>query len=395
MLNMDLDFKNLAIDELDQWLKEAAQAKYDAYEQDNIREANQIGLMMDIVEHIKRRKMTPNAIGESFSVYSSKKNINEHTETGNTVGLFEVDENLILLKNNLPDLDVDAEVTGTIENGILVSLDPIVVDIAFELKYLDEPEQHITLTYSTADNISINLSSIPKADYSTMEMGGETIVSFKNLTHLADECEAEFSETVEWPFEIKFKSTTAANKYNKATSIAEKITLLLGKDKLINKVDDYKSTHQKGSNQATRQSAREEAERQMIRRRVVATAGKTKSQILQELLEQIPGVASVTVSDSNNAIYYKNFRVRINNGNKMYEILMGRTLTPEEIADGKRPFVCRPLGDQLRAQAFDTRDEVVDWLENTIRAVEQQAATAGLTPRERQELRLRAARGEL
>ena len=397
MLDFDKNFTELSIDELDNWLKAAYQQRADYLDNDNISDANSLDMLIDVVKQIKNRKINeePTAIGESLTTYSTKKKINEHTETGKTCLLFEVYENLRMLKESLPDLDVDTEVTGTVENGYLVSLDPIVVDIAFELKYLDEAEQHITLTYTTADNIHINLAGIPRADYSTMEMGGETIISFKSLLHLGDECEAEFTETIEWPFEIKFKSVTAAKKYNNALTNAERITLLLGKEKLINKVEDYKSTHQRGSNQATRAAAKAAAEEQEIRNHVIATAGKTKSQILKELIEDIDGIGPVTVSDLNNPVYYKKFSFRILANNAPYEILMARTLSPEEMAQGKKAFICRMLNDQERALQCNNRDQVITWLENKVASLNAAAHTANLTPRERAELRARAAQRRL
>lgn len=391
MLNLDVNFKNMSVEELNEWLQNAYEEIGNAYEQENFRYANQIDMLVDLAKRYLPNN-DPNALGESFASYVNKKIITEHTETGPSCNLLDIDENILFIKENIPDIDIDAEVTGLAQDGVLTELDPIVIDIAFDLPYIED-QQHITLTYNTADTVNVNLAGIPRSDYGTMKSGDDTIVSFKEITNLSDELvDTEFSETIEWPFEIKFKSAVASNKFAKAKTLAQKIVLLLGKEKLINKVDDYKSTHQKGSNQATRQAAREEAERQAIRRRVINTAGRTKSQILQEMLEGVDGVTNVTVSDiPGNNIYYKKFTFRVAASGNNYEILMARTLSPEEIADGKKAFVCRMITDNERGTQCDNRDAVITWVENLVSAANRRNANANLTPREREMMRLQAA----
>lgn len=386
MLNLNVIFTKMSDDEINHWLEKAYIEKGKAYDDDNLSYVRTLDMIIDGVKTLLDDRKNVSAIGESFKTYSTKKYIYEHTETGPTCEMFEVDEDVQFLKENLPDIDIDIEATGTVNGTIVTSLDPIVVDLAFNLPFIEE-QQHITLTYNTTSTINIDLNSIPRKDYQIMNTDDGTIVSFINFSNLADELEnIEFSQTIEWPFEIKFKTDTPAKKFAKADTLAQKIVALLGKEKLINKVADYKSTHQSGSGRATRAQNQAKKEEEAIRRTARANAGKTKTQIMTELLQNINGVTEVISIDTGNDVYYKAFRVRITNG-KVYEILMARILTQEELDNDKKPFMCRPLGEPLRAQRFDNRTDVINWLTNIINAADQ----LELTPRERS---MRRAQGQ-
>lgn len=364
---------------LRKWLSEAYKQRINAYECGNL---HKVKIIEKLINKAQKTKYTLN----------ESKILREFTENNENVPLYVVDENLLILSKELKDVDIDVEITGVVENNTLVEIDPIVVDITFTLPYLETEEQHIILTYTPNTEVNVSLESIPQKDYSTMNIGGETIISFKTLKHLADELDVDFTETIEWPFEIKFKSVTASKKFDSAFSLGEKIVLLLGKNKFINKVEDYKSTHQSGKNQATRNIAKQRKEEEEIKQRIINNRGKTKSQIMKELIENIDGVSDVRVFDLDKDIYFKSFRFVIDANNKNYEILMARSLSDEELAANKKPFIGRVIGEYENTFTCNTRDEIIEWVRNITKNAKQKASLQNLSARERNELRMRGGR---
>ena len=111
------------------------------------------------------------------------------------------------------------------------------------MEFLDE-QQHIVLTYTPVTEItSLDIDSIPAKDYKVTSSDEGVMIAFKSISNLADELgETEFTETIEWPFEMSFKSATVEKKFNKNATLGAKIVALLGKDHLIDKVQGYLNT---------------------------------------------------------------------------------------------------------------------------------------------------------
>ena len=260
MLNLDVVPSKMSGAEIKAWLNECSAEIEKAYDDDNVSYAQKLDGIYQIVKQMGIEKLQE----ESFTNYLKYANfLNESvTEEGNQeIDLLEVDENIESLKKKLQDCEINVSATATLDENLkVVDFSPITVDIAFKLAYIDEM-QHILLTYTATEIPTfLDIESIPKKDYKNTPTDTGMEVSFKSITNLADELTGQvtFKESIEWPFEMDFKSAAVEKKFNKNASLVAKIVALLGKEQLINKVSGYQSTHSSGSNRQTR--ARREAE---------------------------------------------------------------------------------------------------------------------------------------
>jgi hypothetical protein len=309
MLNLDVTPSTMTLNELREWLKECRNEISDAYDQDNIARANKLS---DIYDAVKAFEET--AANESFKDFVRFNMLSESiTEEGNNTYLIEVDEMIEHIKKNVKGAEVNIDMTANFDtDNNLIEISPLTIDISFNLEFLDEP-QHIVLTYTPVTEItSLDIDSIPPKDYKATSTDEGVMIAFKSISNLADELgETEFTETIEWPFEMSFKSATVEKKFNKNATLGAKIVALLGKDHLIDKVQGYQSEHSSGSNRKTREKKEEEKTREVVR----ARAGRTRSEILKDVLSSIPGITSMQEFDvPGEGRFFKRIRLTFNGG---------------------------------------------------------------------------------
>ena len=222
MLNLDVTPSTMTLNELREWLKECRNEISDAYDQDDIARANKLS---DIYDAVKTFEAT--AANESFKDFVKFNMLSESiTEEGNNTYLIEVDEMIEHIKKNVKNADINIDMTANFDtDNNLIEISPLTVDISFDLEFLDE-QQHIILTYTPVTEItSLDIDSIPAKDYKVTSSDEGVMIAFKSISNLADELgETEFTETIEWPFEMSFKSATVEKKFNK--NAKEKVALL-------------------------------------------------------------------------------------------------------------------------------------------------------------------------
>lgn len=383
MLNFDIVPAEMTVAEREAWLSECSEEIAKAYDDDNITYANKLDMIYQIVKNMNNEKKN-----ESFQ-YRVKHSILLETvqQEGNPeIDLIEVDENINSLKDELKDCDIEINATVTLDGeNKIVDFPPIVVDIAFKLEYLDE-KQHIILTYTPSSiPTELDIDSIPAKDYKTTFIENGLIVTFKSISNLADELGGlPFNETIEWPFEMDFKSAAVEKKFNKNKTLTAKIISLLGPDQLINKVSGYRSTHSSGSNKATRANKAAEQLRTTIRSRGPV---KTRNQILKELLEGIPEVTNITEYDvPGNGRYYKRFRLTFRGG--IMDVFNGGVnfMVSDKVAGGfgnKRQFYT-DMEDRT-ASIEDTRNKMIAYVKDRIHNIQNPPSRNPLGNRERTE----------
>ena len=241
MLNLDVVPSKMTGAEIKSWLNECAAEIEKAYDDDNVAYAQKLDSIYQVVKQMGIEKLQE----ESFTNYLKYTNfLNESvTEEGNQeIDLLEVDENIESLKKKLQDCEINVSASATLDENLkVVDFSPITVDIAFKLAYIDE-KQHIVLTYTASEIPTfLDIESIPERDYKNTPTESGMEVTFKSITNLADELTGQvtFKESIEWPFEMDFKSAAVEKKFNKNASLVAKIVALLGKEQLINKVSGY------------------------------------------------------------------------------------------------------------------------------------------------------------
>jgi len=245
--------------------------------------------------------------------------------------------------------------------------------------------QHIVLTYTPSEiPTDLDIDSIPAKDYKATPQGENTEIIFKSITNLSDNLpELMFKETIEWPFEMDFKSAAVEKKFNKNKTLTAKIVALLGKEQLINKVSGYQSTHSSGSNRATR--AKREAE--VIRASVRARGPfKSRTEILKDTLSAIPGITSIREMDvMGDHKYYKKFRITFNGG--WFDVFNGGM--DFRVTDSTGGFgnsqEFRTDTHDPDASVTNTRNKVVAYIKQRMEAIKR----GGMSARERAALEMR------
>lgn len=298
------------------WLNECRDEISDAYLKNDLKTARILSKTYDAVKEFEEK-----VANESFRDYLKYHMLSESvTEEGGTVSLIEVDEMKSNFDKNLKNTTTTIDAVAKFDQeDKLIELNPIVMTIKFNLEFMEEP-QYIVLTYTPLSLPSdLDIDSIPKKDYKATATDDGVTVTFKSISNLADAIgDIEFKESIEWPFEMNFKSATIEKKFNKNASLGAKIIALLGKEHLIDKVSGYKSIHSAGVNKQTRNAKEEEELRLSIRR----TTGCSRTQILMDMLTAIPGITSVKEYDiPGNGKYYKRIRLTFNGG--YFDVLNG------------------------------------------------------------------------
>ena len=383
MLNLDVTPAEMSSDEIKSWLNECAAEIEKAYDEDNITYANKLDMIYQAVKQMGAEKLK----NESFKGYMKASFLSESvTENGNeTTSLIEVDECINTVKKQLKDCEVELDAKVTVDANLkVVDFPPITVDIGFKLPYIDDL-QHIVLTYTPSEiPTDLDIDSIPAKDYKAIPQGENTEIAFKSITNLSDNLpELMFKETIEWPFEMDFKSAAVEKKFNKNKTLTAKIVALLGKEQLINKVSGYQSTHSSGSNRATR--AKREAE--VIRASVRARGPfKSRTEILKDTLTAIPGITSVREMDvMGDHKYYKKFRITFNGG--WFDVFNGGM--DFRVTDSTGGF---GNSQEFRTDTHDpdasvnnTRNKVVAYIKQRMEAIKR----GGMSARERAALEMR------
>lgn len=383
MLNLDVTPAEMSSDEIKSWLNECAAEIEKAYDEDNITYANKLDMIYQAVKQMGAEKLK----NESFKGYMKASFLSESvTEDGNAAtSLIEVDECINTVKKQLKDCEVELDAKITVDANLkVVDFQPITVDIGFKLPYIDDL-QHIVLTYTPSEiPTDLDIDSIPAKDYKVIQQGENTEIAFKSITNLSDNLpELMFKETIEWPFEMDFKSAAVEKKFNKNKTLTAKIVALLGKEQLINKVSGYQSTHSSGSNRATR--AKREAE--VIRASVRARGPfKSRTEILKDTLTAIPGITSVREMDvMGDHKYYKKFRITFNGG--WFDVFNGGM--DFRVTDSTGGF---GNSQEFRTDTHDpdasvnnTRNKVVAYIKQRMEAIKR----GGMSARERAALEMR------
>lgn len=383
MLNLDVTPAEMSSDEIKSWLNECAAEIEKAYDEDNITYANKLDMIYQAVKQMGAEKLK----NESFKGYMKASFLSESvTEDGNdTTSLIEVDECVNSIKRELKNCEVELDAKVTVDANLkVVDFQPITVDIGFKLPYIDDL-QHIVLTYTPSEiPTDLDIDSIPVKDYKATPQGENTEITFKSITNLSDNLpELMFKETIEWPFEMDFKSAAVEKKFNKNKTLSAKIVALLGKEQLINKVSGYQSTHSSGSNRATR--AKREAE--VIRAAVRARGPfKSRTEILKDTLTAIPGITSVREMDvMSDHKYYKKFRITFNGG--WFDVFNGGM--DFRVTDSTGGF---GNSQEFRTDTHDpdasvnnTRNKVVAYIKQRMEAIKR----GGISARERAALEMR------
>lgn len=383
MLNLDVTPAEMSSDEIKSWLNECAAEIEKAYDEDNITYANKLDMIYQAVKQMGAEKLK----NESFKGYMKASFLSESvTEDGNeTTSLIEVDECINTVKKQLKDCEVELDAKVTVDANLkVVDFPPITVDIGFKLPYIDDL-QHIVLTYTPSEiPTDLDIDSIPAKDYKATPQGENTEIAFKSITNLSDNLpELMFKETIEWPFEMDFKSAAVEKKFNKNKTLTAKIVALLGKEQLINKVSGYQSTHSSGSNRATR--AKREAE--VIRASVRARGPfKSRTEILKDTLTAIPGITSVREMDvMGDHKYYKKFRITFNGG--WFDVFNGGMdfrVTDSTGGFGNSQEFKTDTHDP-DASVNNTRNKVVAYIKQRMEAIKR----GGMSARERAALEMR------
>lgn len=383
MLNLDVTPAEMSSDEIKSWLNECAAEIEKAYDEDNITYANKLDMIYQAVKQMGAEKLK----NESFKGYMKAAFLSESvTENGNdATSLIEVDECINTIKKQLKDCEVELDAKVIVDANLkVVDFQPITVDIAFKLPYIDDL-QHIVLTYTPSEiPTDLDIDSIPAKDYKATPQGENTEIAFKSITNLSDNLpELMFKETIEWPFEMDFKSAAVEKKFNKNKTLTAKIVALLGKEQLINKVSGYQSTHTSGSNRATR--AKREAE--VIRASVRARGPfKSRTEILKDILTAIPGITSVREMDvMGDHKYYKKFRITFNGG--WFDVFNGGMdfrVTDSTGGFGNSQEFKTDTHDP-DASVMNTRNKVVAYIKQRMEAIKR----GGMSARERAALEMR------
>lgn len=383
MLNLDVTPAEMSSNEIKSWLNECAAEIEKAYDEDNITYANKLDMIYQAVKQMGTEKLKE----ESFKGYMKTSFLSESvTEDGNdTTSLIEVDECINTIKKQLKDCEVELDAKVIVDENLkVVDFQPITVDIGFKLPYIDDL-QHIVLTYTPSEiPTDLDIDSIPAKDYKAIPQGNNTEIAFKSITNLSDNLpELMFKETIEWPFEMDFKSAAVEKKFNKNKTLTAKIISLLGKEQLINKVTGYQSTHSSGSNRATR--AKREAE--VIKASVRARGPfKSRTEILKDTLTAIPGITSVREMDvMGDHKYYKKFRITFNGG--WIDVFNGGMdfRVTDSIGGFGNNQEFRTDTHDPDASVNNTRNKVVAYIKQRMEAIKQ----SGMSARERAALEMR------
>jgi len=383
MLNLDVTPAEMSSNEIKSWLNECAAEIEKAYDEDNITYANKLDMIYQAVKQMGTEKLKE----ESFKGYMKTSFLSESvTEDGNdTTSLIEVDECINTIKKQLKDCEVELDAKVIVDENLkVVDFQPITVDIGFKLPYIDDL-QHIVLTYTPSEiPTDLDIDSIPAKDYKAIPQGDNTEIAFKSITNLSDNLpELMFKETIEWPFEMDFKSAAVEKKFNKNKTLTAKIIALLGKEQLINKVTGYQSTHSSGSNRATR--AKREAE--VIKASVRARGPfKSRTEILKDTLTAIPGITSVREMDvMGDHKYYKKFRITFNGG--WFDVFNGGMdfRVTDSIGGFGNNQEFRTDTHDPDASVNNTRNKVVAYIKQRMETIKQ----SGMSARERAALEMR------
>lgn len=383
MLNLDVTPAEMSSNEIKSWLNECAAEIEKAYDEDNITYANKLDMIYQAVKQMGTEKLKE----ESFKGYMKTSFLSESvTEDGNdTTSLIEVDECINTIKKQLKDCEVELDAKVIVDENLkVVDFQPITVDIGFKLPYIDDL-QHIVLTYTPSEiPTDLDIDSIPAKDYKAIPQGDNTEIAFKSITNLSDNLpELMFKETIEWPFEMDFKSAAVEKKFNKNKTLTAKIISLLGKEQLINKVTGYQSTHSSGSNRATR--AKREAE--VIKASVRARGPfKSRTEILKDTLTAIPGITSVREMDvMGDHKYYKKFRITFNGG--WFDVFNGGMdfRVTDSIGGFGNNQEFRTDTHDPDASVNNTRNKVVAYIKQRMETIKQ----SGMSARERAALEMR------
>lgn len=383
MLNLDVTPAEMSSNEIKSWLNECAAEIEKAYDEDNITYANKLDMIYQAVKEMGTEKLKE----ESFKGYMKTSFLSESvTEDGNdTTSLIEVDECINTIKKQLKDCEVELDAKVIVDANLkVVDFQPITVDIGFKLPYIDDL-QHIILTYTPSEiPTGLDIDSIPAKDYKAIPQGDNTEIAFKSITNLSDNLpELMFKETIEWPFEMDFKSAAVEKKFNKNKTLTAKIIALLGKEQLINKVTGYQSTHSSGSNRATR--AKREAE--VIKASVRARGPfKSRTEILKDTLTAIPGITSVREMDvMGDHKYYKKFRITFNGG--WFDVFNGGMdfRVTDSIGGFGNNQEFRTDTHDPDASVNNTRNKVVAYIKQRMEAIKQ----SGMSARERAALEMK------
>lgn len=383
MLNLDVTPAEMSSNEIKSWLNECAAEIEKAYDEDNITYANKLDMIYQAVKEMGTEKLKE----ESFKGYMKTSFLSESvTEDGNdTTSLIEVDECINTIKKQLKDCEVELDAKVIVDSNLkVVDFQPITVDIGFKLPYIDDL-QHIILTYTPSEiPTGLDIDSIPAKDYKAIPQGDNTEIAFKSITNLSDNLpELMFKETIEWPFEMDFKSAAVEKKFNKNKTLTAKIIALLGKEQLINKVTGYQSTHSSGSNRATR--AKREAE--VIKASVRARGPfKSRTEILKDTLTAIPGITSVREMDvMGDHKYYKKFRITFNGG--WFDVFNGGMdfRVTDSIGGFGNNQEFRTDTHDPDASVNNTRNKVVAYIKQRMETIKQ----SGMSARERAALEMR------
>lgn len=385
MLNLDIKPNEMTSSELETWIFDCNIEIDNAYEQDDVRRANQLAMMRDMVQGILDKKMKT----ESFKDYCTRHLMNERykinedteNETSDPVSIIDVDEDFTSLQKKLKDATVTLNaVMDFDENNELVNVNPIIVDIAFNLEYLED-EQHITITYTPASlPADIDIDEIPVKDYKATASENGTTVTFKSLTNFADMAEDfELYEDIQWPFDMTLDSATAQKKFDKAKNTAAKIIMLLGSEHLIDKVKGYKSAHASGSNKATRNAREAEAIKTAVQSN--SNTRRTRTEVLTDMLKAIDGVTDVTVHDvAGNGLYTKRLRVYAPGGYiDVFSAGRDFRVTPNNSSFGNNRSFGPDMSDDKHEDLNDYRKDVVAYVTSLINKFK----VSTLTPRER------------
>lgn len=383
MLNLDVTPAEMSSNEIKSWLNECAAEIEKAYDEDNITYANKLDMIYQAVKQMGTEKLKE----ESFKGYMKTSFLSESViEDGNdTTSLIEVDECINTIKKQLKDCEVELDAKVIVDANLkVVDFQPITVDIGFKLPYIDDL-QHIVLTYTPSEiPTDLDIDSIPAKDYKAIPQGDNTEIAFKSITNLSDNLpELMFKETIEWPFEMDFKSAAVEKKFNKNKTLTAKIISLLGKEQLINKVTGYQSTHSSGSNRATR--AKREAE--VIKASVRARGPfKSRTEILKDTLTAIPGITSVREMDvMGDHKYYKKFRITFNGG--WFDVFNGGMdfRVTDSIGGFGNNQEFRTDTHDPDASVNNTRNKVVAYIKQRMETIKQ----SGMSARERAALEMR------
>ena len=383
MLNLDVTPAEMSSNEIKSWLNECAAEIEKAYDEDNITYANKLDMIYQAVKQMGTEKLKE----ESFKGYMKTSFLSESViEDGNdTTSLIEVDECINTIKKQLKDCEVELDAKVIVDANLkVVDFQPITVDIGFKLPYIDDL-QHIVLTYTPSEiPTDLDIDSIPAKDYKAIPQGDNTEIAFKSITNLSDNLpELMFKETIEWPFEMDFKSAAVEKKFNKNKTLTAKIISLLGKEQLINKVTGYQSTHSSGSNRATR--AKREAE--VIKASVRARGPfKSRTEILKDTLTAIPGITSVREMDvMGDHKYYKKFRITFNGG--WFDVFNGGMdfRVTDSIGGFGNNQEFRTDTHDPDASVNNTRNKVVAYIKQRMETIKQ----SGMSARERAALEIR------